>query len=131
MGFRGDAVVKDGKIKLFFGNNQSVQSYAVYSSTNSDVIVYSGSGLSSLDLDKNVKAYFNLQEQTLGNVMPSLDMGYEIDVFYNSSGAVDYVLVSSGKISGPATVYTLSTVDAPGFDSSSTYMRDGKKATKS
>lgn len=131
VGFRGDAVVKDGKIKLFFGNNQSVQSYAVYSSTNSDVIVYSGSGLSSLDLDKNVKAYFNLQEQTLGNVMPSLDMGYEIDVFYNSSGAVDYVLVSSGKISGPATVYTLSTVDALGFDSSSTYMRDGKKATKS
>ena len=131
VGFRGDAVVKDGKIKLFFGNNQSVQSYAVYSSTNSDVIVYSGSGLSSLDLDKNVKAYFNLQEQTLGNVMPSLDMGYGIDVFYNSSGVVDYVLVSSGKISGPATVYTLSTLERLGFDSSSTYMRDGKKATKS
>jgi len=83
-----------------------------------------------LGLDKNVKAYYNLQEQTLGNILQGLDMGYGIDVFYNTSGGIDYVCISTGKISGPVTAYTTSTVDYLGFDESSTYMRDGKKVNK-
>ncbi len=131
VGCRGDAVVKEGKIKLFFDSAQDSRSYAVYSATDSDVIVYSDGSLTNLGLDKNVKAYFNLQEQTLGNIMQGLDMGYEIKVFYNANGGVDYVFVSSGKISGPVTVLSSSTLDSLGFDASSTYMRDGKKVSKS
>ncbi len=131
VGARGDIIVKDGELKLFFGSGQVKKSYAVYSATDSDVVVYSGGSLLGLGLDKNVKAYYNLQEQTLGNILQSLDMGYGIDVFYSASGGIDYVCISSGRISGPVTVYSASAVDALGFDASSTYMRDGKKATKS
>lgn len=131
VGARGDIIVKDGELKLFFGSGQVKRSYAVYSATDSDVVVYSDGGLMGLGLDKNVKAYYNLQEQSLGNILQGLDMGYGIDVFYNTSGGIDYVCISTGRISGPVTAYTSSTVESLGFDDSSTYMRDGKKASKS
>ncbi|MBR2847163.1 MAG: S-layer homology domain-containing protein [Clostridia bacterium] len=131
VGARGDAIVKDGELKLFFGSGQVKRSYAVYSATDSDVVVYSGGSLLGLGLDKNVKAYYNLQEQSLGNILQTLDMGYGIDVFYNTSGGIDYVCISTGRISGPVTAHTTSTVDYLGFDEGSTYMRDGKKVNKS
>lgn len=109
IGRRGDAVISsDNELVLFFTENQTKETYNVYSSAGSSVILYDGKNISPETLSGDTAVYYNTDAQSkpLSEVASKLSPGDLVTVCKNENTAVEYAVISSGGTStlGPVTV---------------------------
>ncbi len=134
IGRRGDALVSSSdELVHFFADNQTKETYTVYSVTGGKIVLSDGNGMSEKTLDGSMAVYYDTDTQasTLDSLTANLDTGDLITVCKNENGITDYAFVfsSEAKTEGPVTAHGSSWKVTLGVKENATVLRDGKATT--
>ncbi len=130
IGMRGDAVLKNGDTLVsFVPYSQSFEEYVVYSKLSNAIVTYKDGVLGQLDIEDSTAAYVGTQATTYGQAKANMEMGVLVSVQRDSRGAVEYITVRDGKVTGPVVVRNSAWHQELSVGSNITVMRDGVKCT--
>ena len=104
IGYKGDAVLKDGKITAFFPYSRDTAHYNVFDVTGSSVILYKDGAVSDYTLQGGETLYYNLQTMTVDAMKSALSAGDTLDFHYTENGELDYIIYYESELDGPYTV---------------------------
>ena len=130
IGMRGDAVLKNGDTLVsFVPYSQSFEEYVVYSKLSNAIVTYKDGVLGQLDIEDSTAAYVGTLATTFGQARANMEMGDLVSVQRDSRGAVEYITVRDGKVTGPVVVRNSAWHQELSVGSNITVMRDGVKCT--
>ncbi len=105
--------------------------FTVYSVVGNSIVTYKDGKTGELSLTDSTTAYNENQKTTYSAIKNIISLGDTVFVKYNQAGDIDYISYQKGEMKGPVTVMSLQTLADFDLNSSSVFMKNGSKVSKS
>ncbi|MBQ7718659.1 MAG: S-layer homology domain-containing protein [Clostridia bacterium] len=128
VGYKGDAIMKDGKITAFFPYSKNTVKYSVFDVSGSNIILFKDGAISDYTLQGGETVYYNLQTMTVDSMNSVLSAGDTLDFHYAENGELDYIVYYESELDGPYIVKSGDWTAKYGISSNAAVMRAGVKA---
>lgn len=130
-GQKGDILTDGDRLILFLPAYGSGEAYNVYSVFGEDIVLFKDGEISGFKLDNQTTLYYKTTKSTVRELIPKINPGDMMVIFWDQSSTVDYAMLKSGNILGPVTISDATPLSSLSIGENPSVIRDGAPSSLS